>query len=202
MTARSLISDSQEPSRDPRLTPHFRALPIGGARKAFRLEEIYWEALEAIAERNGRTLAEEVAVTLARAGDAGNDAAALRASVTADLFDLWRIAGSRHVRFDWAKLMLELPSPAFAMTASQHLLAVNARLTSGLRAVGLGGAGSGEIAVTVDPAVITQIERKKAFLDCSVCFHAGGSRAVRRARLGPANDPAAGPGVMLGFVEP
>jgi predicted DNA-binding ribbon-helix-helix protein len=188
--------------RDPRLTPHFRALPIMGARKAFRLEAVYWEALEAIAERNGRTLNEEVAATLARIGDAGNDAAALRASVTADLLDLWRLAAGRHARFDWTRVLDELPGLAFAMTASQNLLAINPLLRERLRMLGIGqSGGEGDLRVTVDPSVVAQIERKRAFLDCSICFHRAGLRTMRRARLGPASESPTGAGVLLGFVE-
>jgi predicted DNA-binding ribbon-helix-helix protein len=197
---RSLTSEVRD--RDQRLTPHFRALPIGGARKAFRLEAVYWEALEAIAARNGRSAAEEVAATLTKAGEAGNDAAVLRASLTADLLDLWRLAAGRHARFDWTSVLDELPGLAFSMTASQNLLAINPMLRERLRTLGLSeGGGEGELRVSVDPSVVAQIERKRAFLDCSICFHRAGSRTIRRARLGPASESPTGAGVLLGFVE-
>jgi predicted DNA-binding ribbon-helix-helix protein len=198
--ARSLASEPRD--RDPRMTPHFRALPIGGGRKAFRLEAVYWEALEAIAARNGRSANEEVAATLTKAGEAGNDAAALRASLTADLLDLWRLAAGRHARFDWTSVLDEVPGLAFSMTASQNLLAINPMLRERLRTLGLSeGGGEGELRISVDPSVVAQIERKRAFLDCSICFHRAGSRTVRRARLGPASESPTGAGVLLGFVE-
>jgi predicted DNA-binding ribbon-helix-helix protein len=191
-----------EADRDPRLTPHFRALPIGGARRAFRLEAVYWEALQAIAERNGRTPTEEVAATLAKIGDAGNDAAALRATITADLLDLWRVAAGRHVRFDWTGVLDELPGLAFAMTASQNLLGINPMLRERLRLLGLGKENAPEdLRVSVDPRVVTQIERKRSFLDCSICFQSAGTRTMRRARVGPASESPTGAGVLLGFVE-
>jgi predicted DNA-binding ribbon-helix-helix protein len=194
--------ETEPRDRDPRLTPHFRTLPIGGARKAFRLEAVYWEALEAIAARNGRTAIEEVAATLTKAGDASNEAAALRASLTADLLDLWRLAAGRHARFDWTSVLDELPGLAFSMTASQNLLAINPMLRERLRTLGLSPDGAeGELRVTVDPSVVAQIERKRAFLDCSICFHRAGSRSIRRARLGPASESPSGSGVLLGFVE-
>jgi predicted DNA-binding ribbon-helix-helix protein len=188
--------------RDPRLAPHFRAIPVGRARKAFRLESVYWQALEAIATRNGRTLNEEVVATLARLGEAGNEAAGLRASVTSDLLDLWRLAAGRHARFDWTGVLDELPGLAFAMTASQNLIAINPLLRERLRTLGLGSStADGDLRVTLDPSVVAQIERKRAFLDCSICFHRAGSRTIRRARLGPASESPSGSGVLLGFVE-
>lgn len=186
--------------RAPRLTPHFRALPMGGARKAFRLEEIYWEALEAIARRNHRTLTEEVAATLARAGEGGNDAAALRASITSDLFDLWQIAAARHVRFDWARVIEEMPAQAFVVTASQALVAANPRLLRALHPFGV-GRNKEALKVSIDPTVIAQVERRGGFVDCQVCFFEGGARAIRRARLGPASDSAAAHNILLGYLE-
>jgi predicted DNA-binding ribbon-helix-helix protein len=203
MRAKPVRADAADAAdRDPRLTPQFRAVPMRGTRKAFRLEAIYWEALEAIAQRNGRTPNDEVAATLARIGSAGNDAAALRASLTADLLDLWRMAAGRHARFDWTRVMDELPGLAFAMTASQNLLAINPLLRERLRTLGLGKTGEeGELRVSLDPSVVTQIERKRAFLDCSICFQRAGLRTMRRARLGPASESPSGAGVLLGFVE-
>lgn len=205
MSARPVEDEeAPHPDRDPRLGLHFRALPISGSRKAFRLEEIYWEALEAIAQRNGRSLVEEVAATLARAGEGGNDAAALRASVTSDLYDLWRVAASRHVRLDWTKIVAEMPAQAFAMTAQQALVTANPFLLRRLTTLGLGKFESGfaDLKVTVDPAVITQIERRRAYIDCSVAFQCNGSRLIRRVRLGPASDGPGGLAVLMGYVEP
>jgi predicted DNA-binding ribbon-helix-helix protein len=203
MTAKPVPSDATEAAdRDPRLTPHFRAVPIRGGRKAFRLEAVYWEALEAIAQRNGRTTNDEIAATLARIGTAGNDAAALRASLTADLLDLWRVAAGRHARFDWTRVMDELPGLAFAMTASQNLLAINPLLRNRLQILGLSQQGAeGELRVSLDPSVVAQIERRRSFLECSISFHRAGVRTVRRARLGPASESLSGAGVLLGFVE-
>jgi predicted DNA-binding ribbon-helix-helix protein len=203
MTAKPVPVDATEAvDRDPRLTPHFRAVPIRGGRKAFRLEAVYWEALEAIAQRNGRTTNDEIAATLARIGTAGNDAAALRASLTADLLDLWRVAAGRHARFDWTRVMDELPGLAFAMTASQNLLAINPLLRDRLRMLGLSQDGAeSELRVSLDPSVVAQIERRRSFLECSISFYRAGVHTVRRARLGPASESPSGAGVLLGFVE-
>jgi predicted DNA-binding ribbon-helix-helix protein len=201
---RAPVIVAQFGERDPRLAPHFRALPIGGTRKAFRLEAIYWEALEAVAQRNGRNMTEEVAATLGRIGEAGNEAAALRASITADLLDLWRVAAARQAKIDWTRVLDEVPGLAFTMTPSQNLIAVNAGLRERLKILGgdiTQAAAATELRISLDPAVVTQIERKRGFLDCSVCFHRGGWKSVRRARLGPGSESLAGGTVLLGFVE-
>jgi predicted DNA-binding ribbon-helix-helix protein len=190
--------------RDLRLSPHFRALSIGGARKGFRLEAVYWEALNAIAARNGRSLTEEVAATLKRLGSGGNDAAALRASVTADLYDLWKVAAARQARLDWTKVIDELPGLVFAVTPSQNLIAINARLRDRLKILGGemdGAAALQELRVGIDPSVVTQVERRRTFLDCSVSFERAGWKSVRRARLGMGSETLAGSTILLGFVE-
>jgi predicted DNA-binding ribbon-helix-helix protein len=198
------VLSTQFGERELRLSPHFRALSIGGARKGFRLEAIYWEALEAIAQRNGRSLTEEVAATLARIGPSGNDAATLRASITADLHDLWKVAAARQARLDWTRVIDEVPGLAFAMTHSQNLVAAGARLRERLKI--LGGTmdeptALRELRVATDPSVVTQIERRKVFVDCSVSFQRAGWSSMRRARLGPGSETLAGSTILLGFVE-
>jgi len=197
--------DGDEAPRDPRLSTQFRALPMGGTRKAFRLEAVYWEALQAIAARNNRTVVEEVAKSLADADPKGNDAAALRAKITGDLLDLWRVSASRQAKVDWRKLIEETPGDAFVMTVSQNLVAMNQRLCDKLSPLGIKPIQTPEgvrgVTLAVEASAITQIERRGAFMDCSVGFLGAGARLVRRARLGPASEPGQGQILLLGFVQ-
>src|SRR5579863_10398245 len=114
-----------EPTEDDRLAPRFRVVSIAGERRGFRLEQVFWSALAAIATRNRRSLAGEISATLRRTPGNLNASAMLRASLTADLFDLWDMAEGRAVRPAWGKVLAALPTPAFAATRAQAVAALN-----------------------------------------------------------------------------
>jgi predicted DNA-binding ribbon-helix-helix protein len=189
---------------------HFRTVTIDGARKGFRLEMIYWEALEMLAARNGRTLAAEVQARLAGAPDL-NQASVLRASLAADLLAGWRESEAQAARPDWSAMIAALPAPAFLINRRSVLLAVNEPLLSVLQ--GLRGAagvpldtvpGALGLRVETPPSAAAELLRPNGpkFVHCTVSFVAQSQRIPCHARLIPANGPTPEAAHLLGLLEP
>ena len=83
---------------DPRLEQQFRVISIGGERKAFRLEAVFWTVMRRVALRNKRSLAAEMAAALGRLSQRANQSAHLRARYAADLLDLLELAEANAAR--------------------------------------------------------------------------------------------------------
>lgn len=190
---------------------HFRALPIDGGRKAFRLEMIYWQALEVLAAQNGRNLAGEVQARLAHTSDQLNQSSALRASVAADLFESWKKSEAEALRPDWSAMIAALPQPAFLASRRSVLLAVNEPLLSVLQGVHPDrGApplntvpGALSLRVEVPPSVVAELATGRRFLICTVRFAAPGRASIAcRARMIPVRGARPELANLLGLLEP
>lgn len=189
---------------------HFRVLTIDGARKAFRLEMIYWRALDVLASQNGRSVAAEVQARLANAPEDLNQSSVLRASLTADLLESWKDAEERAIRPDWSAMIAALPSPAFLVSRRSVLLAVNEPLLTvlqGLRAepgVPLNTLeGAVKLSVEVPPSAAAQLSpgSGRKFVICKVAFAAQGQRIACHARMVPVQGANLEAANLLGFLE-
>jgi predicted DNA-binding ribbon-helix-helix protein len=202
----SLALDRKAPGADPRLSPRFRTLTIGGVRRAFRLEGAFWSALGAIAARNRRTLASEIAVRLAGAPDEANHSGRLRAGAAADLLDLWETAEANTVKPQWARVVQAIPSPAFAATGSGRVLALNAGMRGLLARRGLPDgalAKASGIAVELAAGAIFQANRasREAPVVCNAVFRAGEARALAKVRIVLADAGQEPARLIIGFPE-
>jgi predicted DNA-binding ribbon-helix-helix protein len=202
----SLVRSAAEPPNPERLAPRFRVVSIAGERRAFRLEQVFWTALAAIARRNRRDLAGEIAASLRRAPANLNASAMLRASVTADLLDLWELAEARAVRPAWGRVIAALPTPAFAATPSQAVAALNEPMRAVLERRGLPLSASGPestLGVELAAGAVTQLLRSDRgdFLVCNAVFRSGPHRASCRTRVVQADDGRAERRLILGFPE-
>jgi predicted DNA-binding ribbon-helix-helix protein len=198
-------------AEDPRNRLHFRVLAIGGARKAFRLEMIYWEALELLAARNGRSIAAEAQARLGGAPENLNQASVLRTSLTADLLDAWKESEARAAHPDWSAMIAALPTPAFLVSRRSVLLSVNAPLLSVLQAVRAPNGvpldtveGAMNLRIEVPPSVAVELGRSggRKFVLCTVTFAAQGQRIACHARLLPAQGATPDAANLLGLLEP
>jgi predicted DNA-binding ribbon-helix-helix protein len=210
MNRAEALTDGLGPE-DPHNRLHFRVLTIDGARKAFRLEVIYWEALELLAERNGRSVAAEAQARLASAPENLNQASALRASLTSDLLGAWRDSEARAANPDWSAMIAALPAPAFLASRRSVLLAVNEPLLSALQGMrnGLGvpldtvqGAMNLKVEVPASAALELGRPHGRKFVLCTVAFAAQGQRIACHARLIAAQGAAPEAANLLGLLEP
>ena len=189
---------------------HFRVLSIEGARKAFRLEMIYWEALSVLAAHNGRSVAAEVQARLLNAPSDLNQSSLLRASVTSDLLGGWKDAESRALKPDWSAMIAALPAPAFLASRRSVLLAVNEPLLSvlqGLRSepgVPLNSLeGALDLSVQLPPSAVSQLApgSSRKFVISTASFAAHGQKIACRVRLTPVQGAQLEAANLLGFLE-
>jgi predicted DNA-binding ribbon-helix-helix protein len=189
---------------DSRLAPRFRVLSIAGARRAFRLEAVFWSALAAIAALNRRPLAAEIAARLTDAPDAANHSALLRAGAVADLLELWETARAHAAKPMWTKVLAAMPGPAFAATGSGRLVALNAPMRGLLERHGLAPAPLAQASVELAAGALGQLS--KAHLDqpvvCNAVFRAERSRAACRVRIVLAEPGQTDSRLIIGFPEP
>jgi predicted DNA-binding ribbon-helix-helix protein len=204
-------ADDLTPEVDPRLQPQFKVLTLGRERRAFRLESVFWTALTAIGQRNGRSLAREVEVTLGRQAESLNHSAYLRASVASDLFDLWSVSAARARKADWANVLAAAPAGAFAMTRSRRILDVNEALVTFLRSrdlyVTAGTDVGDELFIEMGSLAQNGLaqnglrkEDRQPFVTCQAVFRCAGRRTACRVRLVQAGDEKSEQVLMIGFV--
>lgn len=205
----SLPDEAQAEAEGP-FRLHFRVLSIGGARKAFRLETVFWEALEALAKRNGRTLAAEVEARLVEAPDHLNQSSALRANLAAELLALWRRAENRALRPEWSAMVAAVPAPAFVISRRSVLLSANEPLLTYLQSQRLDRGvplntlqGAMELTVQAPPSAIAEFagRSERKFVSCNVVFAFGHHRISCRTRLLPVEGPTPEAAALLGFLE-
>jgi predicted DNA-binding ribbon-helix-helix protein len=210
MSSIEALADALAPE-EARSRLHFRVLTIDGARKAFRLEMIYWEALELLAARNGRTVAAEAQARLAHAPANLNLASALRTSLTSDLLDGLREREAEAARFDWSAVVAALPTPAFLVSRRSVLLTVNAPLLSALQQMrGPSGVpldtveGAMRLSVEIPPSALVALggSAGRKFVLCTASFAAQGQRIACHARLLPADAGGSDSANLLGLLEP
>jgi len=188
----------------------FRVVAIGGARKAFRLESVFWRSLEVLAKRSGRTLASEIQSRLGKAGAGSNQSSALRAGLADDLLQLWTASDDKNRRQDWSKLCAAMPTPAFLINNRSVLLAVNTPLVAALEKARVGPGPSidsveGAVNLTVQaPAgAIAELlgDIDKRFTVCNAAFSVGNYRIACRVRLAALNAGSVDSPVIMGFLE-
>jgi len=188
---------------------HFRVLSIGGARKAFRLEMIYWRAIEVMAERNGRSVAAEVEARLGKAAEHPNQSSLLRANLTSDLFEAWREAEAQLARPDWSAMVAALPTPAFLASRRSVLLAVNEPLLAMLQSLRSEPGtpfdtlqGAADLRVQVPDSVAAELRAgaERKFVVCNVTFTGQSQRIVCRARMIAAQGASPRSANLLGLL--
>lgn len=108
--------------------PVFRAVNTPRERRGIRLESIYWDVLKSLAKSGGRTLGEQVELTVEESPQGGNVASMLRVACVKWLLD--RIAGLEATTAlkSTDAIIQASPSPAFALTADKRILVHNRAL--------------------------------------------------------------------------
>jgi predicted DNA-binding ribbon-helix-helix protein len=168
--------------------PRFRVLRRQGWRKAFRLEAIFWETLEAAARENGLRLTEFVHDRVA--GRPGNQASALRVAATGWL---WRRYGRLRKKTAPARLIGLLqaaPVPSFAIDQSRRLVAHNREFVDLVRADTLVDSESHDISTArlaldapLDALIGELGKNPEKILTCGYTIRLGATRRVGRARV-------------------
>lgn len=109
--------------------PVFRAVSTPNERRGIRLESLYWDVLKSLAKSGGRTLGEQIEMTVeGRPEVGGNVASLLRVACLKWLVErVARLEAVTAMRTTDA-IVQASPSPAFALTADKRILVHNRAL--------------------------------------------------------------------------
>ncbi len=168
--------------------PRFRVLRRQGWRKAFRLEAIFWQTLEAAARDSGLRLSEFVHELVA--GRPGNQASALRVAAAGWLWrHYWRLQ-EKTAPERLIGLMQAAPVPSFAIDQSRRLVAHNREFVDLVRAdsqIGSEGSDISTARLALDvplDALIGELEKDPTkVLTCGYSIRLGATRRIGRARV-------------------
>ena len=168
--------------------PRFRVLRRQGWRKAFRLEAIFWETLEAAAQDKGLRLTEFVHDRVA--GQSGNQASALRVAAAGWLWRRYQRLRKTTAPARLIDLLQAAPVPSFAIDQSRRLVAHNREFVDLVRAETRGEPESHDIStarLALDApldALIAELEKDPAkVLTCGYTIRHDSTRRVGRARV-------------------
>jgi predicted DNA-binding ribbon-helix-helix protein len=102
----------------------FRILKVGGRKRAFSLEPVFWDALEEIARTKSDRLGAFIGRLLA-AGPHENAASTLRSGAADWLLQEYRKLSARDYRALGQRIVDSIPIPAFVMDQGKRILAYN-----------------------------------------------------------------------------
>jgi len=168
--------------------PRFRVLRRQGWRKAFRLEAIFWETLEAAAREKGFRLTEFVHDRVA--GQPGNQASALRVAAAVWLTRRYQRLRKITAPARLIDLLQAAPVPSFAIDQSRRLVAHNREFADLVRADTRADPESHDISTArlaleapLD-ALIAELEKNPGkVLTCGYTIRHDSTRRVGRARV-------------------
>jgi len=105
--------------------PHFRAINSGGKRHGFRLEGVFWKALDSVTKSDGTSVADYVSkLNLAKTGESGLSSY-LRASIMNQVLEqLDRLRG-RMEKFNSKTIVAACPVPGFIISVDKRILFQN-----------------------------------------------------------------------------
>jgi predicted DNA-binding ribbon-helix-helix protein len=121
--------------------PQFRAIGAGSQRRGLRLERIFWDSLDALAERRKQKRAALIAKVLHGTDD--NAASRLRCYIVMEVEAERRDLVERTDAIRSIKMMQQAPVPAFAITRQKRIQQVNSEFMQFLKVAS--GNASGNI---------------------------------------------------------
>jgi len=105
--------------------PHFRVIISGGKRRGFRLEGVFWKALESVTRSDGVSVADYVAkLSNVKTGEAGLSSY-LRASVMRRVLEQLDRLRERIEKSSSRSIVAACPAPCFIISADKKILFQN-----------------------------------------------------------------------------
>ena len=146
------------------LKPHFRAINSGGKRRGFRLERIFWKALDELTRSEGVTVADYVSdLQDIKTGEAGLSSL-LRASVMQKMMDKYEALRAKITGFSSRTIVAACPVPAFIISVDKKILFQNSAFLMYLqtRFTGLESVEAlGNIKLTLETPLLDIIDQLK-----------------------------------------
>lgn len=144
--------------------PHFRAINSGGKRRGFRLEGIFWKALDTVTRNDGMSVADYVSkLNEIRTGDNGLSSY-LRASIMQDVLEQHDRLRHRLDNFNSKTIVAACPVPGFIISVDKKILFQNSGFLMYLqtRFTGLDSIEAlGNIKLTLETPLVDLIEEMR-----------------------------------------
>lgn len=144
--------------------PHFRAINSGGKRRGFRLEGVFWKALDAVTRSEGVSVAEYISkLNDVRTGDNGLSSH-LRASIMQRVLEQHERLRDRFSKFNSKTIVAACPVPGFIISVDKRILYQNSGFLMYLqtRFTGLDSVEAlSNIKLTLETPLIDMIEEMK-----------------------------------------
>jgi len=146
------------------LKPHFRAINSGGKRRGFRLEGVFWKALDDVTKSDGMSVADYVSkLSDVKTGESGLSSY-LRASIMQKVLDQHDRLRARIEKFNSKTIVAACPVPGFIISVDKKILFQNSGFLMYLqtRFTGLDNVEAlGNIKLTLETPLIDIIEDMK-----------------------------------------
>jgi predicted DNA-binding ribbon-helix-helix protein len=144
--------------------PHFRAINSGGKRRGFRLEGVFWKALDAVTRSEGVSVAEYISkLNDVRTGDNGLSSH-LRASIMQRVLEQHERLRDRFSKSNSKTIVAACPVPGFIISVDKRILYQNSGFLMYLqtRFTGLDSVEAlSNIKLTLESPLIDMIEEMK-----------------------------------------
>ncbi|MDF1610099.1 ribbon-helix-helix domain-containing protein [Hoeflea sp. YIM 152468] len=107
------------------LKPHFRAINSAGKRRGFRLEGVFWKALDEVTQSGGVSVAEYVSrLNEVKTGESGLSSY-LRASLMQNILTQYETLRAKMERFNSRTIVAACPVPGFIISVDKKILFQN-----------------------------------------------------------------------------
>jgi len=144
--------------------PHFRAINSDDKRQGFRLEGVFWKALDAVTRSEGVSVAEYISkLNDVRTGDSGRSSH-LRASIMQRVLEQHERLQDRFAKFNSKTIVAACPVPGFIISVDKRILYQNSGFLMYLqtRFTGLDSVEAlSNIKLTLESPLIDMIEEMK-----------------------------------------
>ena len=184
--SREILPDND---RDTLHSPRFRIFQRGGWKRAFKLEDIFWHALEYLAERKGQKLTDYLRSQLEMRKSVDNQSSFLRALAACGIMEELEETQKQLARFGSRGVLQAVPAPGFIVAEGLGLAGYNGEFLALVRKLAALGDGDEQpqarLNFDLPVAGIKSAlrERQPQPVECGFSLMAGSRRCRGRVRV-------------------
>ncbi|UZF95728.1 ribbon-helix-helix domain-containing protein [Bosea sp. NBC_00550] len=151
--------------------PRLRLLTVQGRRRAFKLEDAFWQALEYIARRRKQRLSAYVAQLIGN--DSGNATARLRVAAIEWFMREAQAEQPAHAKERWQRIIDLMAEPAFVIDRHKQIRLFNSSMRNFVASVGAQSHLRFELAAEISRVLMLFDENEQRILSIPCSLEAG-----------------------------
>lgn len=151
--------------------PRLRLLTVHGRRRAFKLEDAFWQALEYIAKRRRERLS--AYVTQLIGNDTGNATARLRVAAIEWFMREAQAEQPGHVKGRWQRIIDLMAEPAFVIDRHKQIRLFNGPMRTFITSAGVQSQLRLELAAEISRVLVLFDENEQRILSIPCSLEAG-----------------------------